>query len=358
MTNRGETIWPIKPHTKAKHAILRRYLQAWFPILNSGHSKLVYIDGFAGPGEYTGGESGSPIVALSVVQNHTAELRGEFHFLFVEKRTDRFAHLKAIIDEQEFPPGYEVKLFNDEFSQVLRDVLEDPKYSNTPIFAFVDPFGVAGVHYDLITQLLGRRSTEAFILFAREAVNRWLEHENVRGHIEALYGLETIVIPGGVDRLGYLRNLYRDRLAEIATYVGYFTMQDINDRPIYDLFFVSNKRKGYVKMKEAMWSVDDQHGFRFSDADHPSQVVLFKHNPAEQLADDINHGGAGRSSIDVADIRAYVEKNTIYLAKHMRAALRILEEEERINVRGKKADGSTRRKGTFPDGTLFDFLDE
>ena len=27
------TIWKLDPHTSAKHAILRRYLQAWAPIL-------------------------------------------------------------------------------------------------------------------------------------------------------------------------------------------------------------------------------------------------------------------------------------------------------------------------------------
>ncbi len=356
MSDRGETIWQIQPHTKAKHAILRKYLEAWFPILNSGHRKLVYIDGFAGPGEYQGGEPGSPIVALSVVQNHTAELRGEFHFLFVEKRADRFEHLQAMIDEQEFPSGYKIKLFNDEFSRILEDVLGKREYNRTPIFAFVDPFGVAGVRHDLIARLLGRRSTEAFILFARDAVNRWLEHENVRDHIQALFGLDSIDIPEGADRLEYLRNLYRDRLTEIAEYVGYFTMQDTNDRPIYDLFFVSNSRKGYVKMKEAMWSVDDQDGFRFSDADDPSQTVLFKHNPAKQLAEDILRRGIGHSSINVTDIRAYVEKKTIYLPKHMRAALKSLEEDKLISVHDTKVDGNPRRKGTFPDGTLIDFL--
>jgi len=30
-----EPIWPLEPHTKAKHELLRHYLGAWFPILSS-----------------------------------------------------------------------------------------------------------------------------------------------------------------------------------------------------------------------------------------------------------------------------------------------------------------------------------
>jgi hypothetical protein len=48
-----DTIWPIEPHTAAKHQILRKYLDAWFPILATYNKRIVYVDGFAGPGRYT-----------------------------------------------------------------------------------------------------------------------------------------------------------------------------------------------------------------------------------------------------------------------------------------------------------------
>ena len=59
-----EILWPIGPHTKAKHEILKKYLQRWFPILNKYYKRVVYIDGFCGPGRYEGGELGSPLIAL------------------------------------------------------------------------------------------------------------------------------------------------------------------------------------------------------------------------------------------------------------------------------------------------------
>ena len=47
-----DTIWPLEPHTAAKHEILRRHLGAWFPIMCSWNRRLVFVDGFAGPGQY------------------------------------------------------------------------------------------------------------------------------------------------------------------------------------------------------------------------------------------------------------------------------------------------------------------
>ena len=62
-----KTIWQLEHHTRAKHEILKRYLQAWMVILSQGKfSEILYIDGFAGPGEYDRGEVGSPIIAGAV----------------------------------------------------------------------------------------------------------------------------------------------------------------------------------------------------------------------------------------------------------------------------------------------------
>src|SRR5438445_12315710 len=90
-----QTIWELEAHTRAKHEILRRYLQAWMPILSQGRfPEMLYIDGFAGPGQYEGGEAGSPIIALDTALGFKPALRAKVHFLFIEKDDDRAAHLR------------------------------------------------------------------------------------------------------------------------------------------------------------------------------------------------------------------------------------------------------------------------
>ncbi|HSR55213.1 MAG TPA: three-Cys-motif partner protein TcmP [Alphaproteobacteria bacterium] len=57
-------LWNCPPRTRVKLEILRHYLGAWFGILAQGRFPHVYyVDGFCGPGEYSGGEEGSPVIA-------------------------------------------------------------------------------------------------------------------------------------------------------------------------------------------------------------------------------------------------------------------------------------------------------
>ena len=74
----------MKRHTRAKHRILRLYLEHWFPILNSRGDGLAYIDGFAGQGTYDGGEPGSPIIALQTASAYSGKSGFYAHFWFIE----------------------------------------------------------------------------------------------------------------------------------------------------------------------------------------------------------------------------------------------------------------------------------
>ena len=75
------TIWDLESHSRAKHEILKRYLQAWVPILGqSSYSELLYIDGFAGPGRYSKGEDGSPIIALRAALEQKDRIRPKMSF--------------------------------------------------------------------------------------------------------------------------------------------------------------------------------------------------------------------------------------------------------------------------------------
>jgi three-Cys-motif partner protein len=90
------TLWPLEPHTEAKHRLLQRYLGAWFPILSRSSGRIVFFDGFAGPGEFEGGEPGSPILALQTLLDHQfleRMTRCEFLLIFYEADDRRYEHL-------------------------------------------------------------------------------------------------------------------------------------------------------------------------------------------------------------------------------------------------------------------------
>lgn len=107
MTAPKDTIWEIEPHTQAKHEILRRYLGAWFPILGKYNQRVVYIDGFCGPGRYKGGEVGSPIIALGEALKHNVRLSNvNFTFLFMDVREDRIEHLASELVDFSVPNNF------------------------------------------------------------------------------------------------------------------------------------------------------------------------------------------------------------------------------------------------------------
>src|SRR6266496_1628742 len=179
MTIPSQTIWPLDPHTLAKHEILKRYLQCWFPILNKYHGRIIYIDGFCGPGRYSKGEIGSPLIALNVAASHRKALTGELVFWFVDEREDRIAHLKSELEQIDILPHFklhaEAGRFDEKLKQLL-DKIDKDKAILAPTFVFIDPFGFAGIPFALIERLLKKTRCEVLITFMVDAINRFLQH--------------------------------------------------------------------------------------------------------------------------------------------------------------------------------------
>lgn len=357
MATPKETLWELDPHTKAKHEILGRYLAAWFPILSTYHSRIVYIDGFSGPGRYKGGETGSPMIALDVAVNHRKSISGEVVFWFIEEREDRLQHLRqelaAVAVPKHFRVVSEPGRFHEKFGEVLKSI-DAGKDTLAPTFAFIDPFGFSGIPFSLIERLLGHKRCEVFITFMVDAVNRFLEHpeDKVVQHIAEAFGGDDAVkiAKGGGDRIVKLRELYQSKLSSVAKYVRYFEMRDRQDRTQYYLFFATNHALGHSKMKEAMWKVDPDGDFRFSDATNPSQMILFEVDPTKVLAAQVREEFRSKGVVTGFDVRTFVENKTAYVKKHMTAALKQEEESGHLKVEDLKTDGKKRRASSYPDG--------
>lgn len=363
MATPTETLWDIDPHTTAKHEILQRYLKAWFPILGSYHHRIVYIDGFAGPGRYKGGELGSPIIALNVAANHRKTLDGELVFWFIDERKDRIEHLKRELNGMTIPGHFtvraEVGKFHEKVGPVLQSIEADGSQV-APTFAFIDPFGFSGIPFSLIERLLKHPRCEVFITFMVDAFDRFLEHpkDAVVQHIVDAFGTDEAIriAEAHGDRIERLRTLYQSRLQQVAGYVRYFEMRDRNDRTQYYLFFASNHELGHLKMKEAMWKVDPDGEFRFSDATNPNQLVLFEADPTALLLEELRREFAGKGIVTGGQIRKFVENKTAYLKSHMTAALRLEEQAGRIKGEATKVGGQPRKRNTYPDDARISFL--
>lgn len=116
------TIWNAPPHTIAKIEMLRAYLVAWFQILGRSRrgQDLLYVDGFAGPGEYSNYPTGSPLAALSAAKEAleltgSQWIAGKIHCAFIESDTDRYNHLGQKIESIEPVSGIETHRYREPF---------------------------------------------------------------------------------------------------------------------------------------------------------------------------------------------------------------------------------------------------
>ena len=357
------TIWPIEPHTSAKHQILRKYLDAWLPILGTYNPRVVYVDGFAGPGRYTGGEPGSPIVALQAALTHEAKLPGELVFLFIEKDNARADSLTAEIAKLPLTSAFKVQIERGEFADTLGamlDGLDKTSSQIAPTFALIDPFGFSGIPYALIQRLLSKNKCEVLVTVMVDSINRWLEHpqETIKAHIVETFGTdESIKIAEGTgDHVTELKNLYHRQLTKAARFVRYFEMRDHDGRLVYYLFFASNNPLGHLKMKEAMWKVDPLGEFSFSDSTDPNQTLLFALEPSmDPLAAVMATKFRPSGQVPVKRVEVYVQDETAYLRKHMGEALQQLETNGKLKVAENKTDGKKRRAKSFPNEALVTF---
>ncbi len=166
-----------REQTKAKHFILRRYLQALaFKVLN--FTDVTYVDGFSGPWETRteSFEDSSFMISIAVLKDAQEQLakRGKerkIRCFFCERDPEAFAKLQAAVAPYHEPAkGFEIQTHGGEFT----DAVDDIKAFIGKSFAliFIDPTGWTGYGFDLIKPLITPRLTEVLINYMYDFINR------------------------------------------------------------------------------------------------------------------------------------------------------------------------------------------
>lgn len=368
--------WVLEEHTRAKHDILAYYLDAWFPILSSGYGRVLFIDGFAGRGRYTGGEPGSPVIALDHLLKHSAWRRmrnREFVFLFVEKDADNAASLEQVIEEYKadyvaeaedgkWPKNVKPSVAHGSFEDVageICDYLQEQKSSLAPTFAFIDPFGWTDFPMELIARLLNHRSCEVFVNFMVGNVNRFLEHPHQVSNMNALFGLDVEGILAdydGSNRVEYLRNVYAQQLQDVAgfPYVRWFAMKNHTGNIVYYLLHGTREEVGVERMKDAMWKTAPDGNYTFSDR-LAGLDVLFSPDPdLTPLRQGLLAEFTGQHGLRVnPDLQRWVVLHTPYRKPHLTTVLRALEKEKPTPIAVHRPNGPRQQ---FAAGVTLDVL--
>ncbi|MET9190298.1 three-Cys-motif partner protein TcmP [Streptomyces tendae] len=161
-----------------KHEILNRYVVPFASKVGryAPDGRVVYLDSYAGPGRYEDGTPGSPALILDAAAR-VAGFR-QLDCYFVERGRKSYRSLSQLVDEAK-DQGLTAHALRGRAEKHLSAVLD--RAAGSPLFAFLDPFGL-GLSFDALTQdifgsrarrgLTGRHATEVLLNFNANAVRR------------------------------------------------------------------------------------------------------------------------------------------------------------------------------------------
>lgn len=359
-----ETLWELEPHTLGKHLVLRAYLNAWFPILSSWQKRIVFIDGFAGPGEYKGGEEGSPQIAMRALVDHSAKIDTEAIFIFIEKEKERAQHLNTIVEQwmDKLPDKTKVKVVTGQFDETMEDALgslDEQKERLAPAFVMIDPFGVAGTPMSVVRRIMDNPRCEVYFSLMYEALNRWKSTPEFEEHLDALFGCpewrDILDIDDPEERRNSFYDLYESQLrAAGAKHVVHFDIYS-GGRLIYSIFFATQHETGCDRMKAAIWKIAPEGGYEFRGT-HVDQLALRLNPNFEPLKQQLlDRFGDGQWHAIEAIQKFMRSDKTDYHSGHLKIkTLRPMEQEDLL-----EADPSTRKRLlTYPDGCVLRFMQQ
>lgn len=385
-----ETIWSKEPHTDAKHVILRKYLDAWIPILSSRNqvSSLIYLDGFAGPGEYidkkTGkSEPGSPIIALEALRANE-KFKGTMHFLFIEQDEKRCENLVKVLEPYKKIATAEIEdplcgLFDEELSKRLDELENEIKilnektgqsYQRVPTFALIDPFGYK-IPMSIIKRLMKSPKSEILVTLVIPSFKRFCSQSKNKYLYNELFATsewkKICEMDSSQDKDKHIRELYVNQLKDYADieHTFHFQMKNKFNQTSYFLIFGTNFWLGIEKMKESMWTVDSTGNYTFSDLSDPNQSTIMDFND-----EDVIHSALRKElrrlkgkklpiyNLRRPCIREFIALETPFPPKGLRKKVlkpMELSDPPEIKVHTHVND---RRPGTFPDRCkcLIEFL--
>ena len=330
------------------------------------NQRVMFYDAFAGPGEYTGGELGSPMIALQTLLDHdhfaTTMRQTEFFLLFNEQNTACADHLDGLVTEfrearKPWPPNVMTGITNATFIELTTEMTDHVDSSNgslVPTFAFVDPVGVKATPMSVLQRLTGYPKGELLVYFAHEAVTRFCGAGNIDQALTDLFDTEEYKdasLLSGPQRSQFLHDLYKRQLHDVCLfpYIQSFAMYDDRGKRVYDLFYCTREPIGLDRMKQAMWKIAPSGDFSFRDRYADMDVIFGDKVDTEPLQRGLLSQFAGQA-VTIEAVTDYVIVSTPFASNHVRRST--LAE---MQKQGLISSPNQARKNTYPDGTIVVF---
>ena len=257
--------------TQEKLEILRRYLDAYTTALKNQPFSLIYIDAFAGPGNWCPGSSydevdydeyndmikGSPQIALDIVDKHFDK------FIFIDTNPEHIESLETVEAQNR---DRVIKIFNYDANTILPQIYDGlGRYERAVVF--LDPYATE-VSWSTIVSIAQTRKIDCWILFPLMAITRqmprrrepdpaWMDNlDRIFGGRNYWHGFYSPAIQpsffGQGDELereqgsDQIAEAYRERLKTVFARVAPTrrVLKNSTNSNLFDLFFAASNPGG------------------------------------------------------------------------------------------------------------------
>jgi three-Cys-motif partner protein len=264
---------------QVKHALIRNYLNGWFPKMvlgPTGCGRLLYIDTHAGRGKHLNGKLGSPLVALTTLLDHQSRdkllQKAEVRFYFIERDAANVAALNQELAAHALPSRVFATAEHGDSFQIIEDAIttfeKDGKHL-APGFICVDPYGFRLPGY-LLQKLLSYPKVELFVNVIWRELDMAIQRARVDSASSLAVTLNSVfdgdnwrkIDAADADaRADQCADLFR-RLTG-AKWGTHIRMVD-NGRIRYFLLHLTKSDAGRDLMKECIWMACPDGGYYVS----------------------------------------------------------------------------------------------
>lgn len=352
-----DTLWPSEPRVLIKHQVYRHYLQCWMGKICQRFNVATVVDAFAGPGEYSDGPDGSPLVIAKTFLEHTAFSRfNRLRLVCLEKRPDRVAHLAKKLASLPQTPKLQLVTKSsgraaESFGELNRAARGDSR--NVPTLWVLDPFDLAGVPFDLVKACLRESRDEVLVTWFADEIYRFCEDPSKANAMDTHFGgthwRAALRVRGESDRKLALLQEYETGLRSLPNVqTNSISISSKNETARYSLVFATHSDYGLECFNPVGWRLDPVRGRMISERRGMDQGDLFAAFP---VMDELERylRALGGTAVPFPVLRSTARQRG-YLEKHLRDALDVLAADG-VAVREEPLKARTR----WPDVSLVRF---
>jgi three-Cys-motif partner protein len=311
---------------------------AWFPIMSKQYSRegITFLDGFAGPGEYTNSPESSPVIALTqACRPDVVQHRAPTRFAFIDEDVRRTQNLGRVIDTrfplESRPSHVTLEVTHGQCHEVYEQTLNRLGAFGGPILANLDGWG-ADTHYSVVQRIASHRSSEVIVTFQGQFFYRFADVTEDQGN--AVFGntdWKAVTGQPSDEKKAFLAALYRQRLLDAGfRFVLPFEMIDESGHSLFQ-FFGTKNQTAVERFKDGLWKVDGLGGQRFRDPRQTNQLAFDIEEPDFwPLARTIEALLEERGQENLATLKTFAITDTIYRGPHVTDAMGLLLRDGRV----------------------------